>query len=160
MCHKYRKATDVSANIEAEWIQGLSARYAGKSAQLWMGGVHSVVGTSCWSMLPPKCRPPASSQGLWERAVFRSFPGPLKTHPPQGDQKTGMSSTCVQCWGGGEEGKRRGASFRTKMAGRVWKSKRCLGRRLRETTSAGKWPHPLLCLSQSASNPSFSSMLI
>ena len=32
-------------------------------------------------------------------------PGPLKTHPPQGDQKTGMSSNCVQCLrGGGEEG--------------------------------------------------------
>ena len=40
----------------------------------------------------PKCRLPASSQGLWQRAVFRSLPWTSAQNPSQlqGDQKTSI----------------------------------------------------------------------
>ena len=68
-----------------------------------------VVYTQWWEHLVGPCCPPSADRLLRVKdygsvPCLDLSPGPLKTHPPQGDQKTGMSSTCVQCWRGrGEE---------------------------------------------------------
>ena len=57
-----------------------------------------MVGTSCWSMLlPPSADRLLGVKDYGSVPCLDLSPGPLKTHPPQGDQKTGMSSSCVQC---------------------------------------------------------------